>query len=358
MPRNKAMKFALLFFTFIGFFTQLSAQRVVNYLSLDSLSVGDSFEYTLVAKHKSGLEKMIIPDSSSFGDFIAIREIKHFKLEPQGDSVVFSLSFFGTKDTLLPIESVSIVEESGDTTDYLVASAPLFFKSVLPDSTAEFKPYKPLFTFTNFLWFVLALLLIAGLYAVWFYFSRIKSKAQNEQTEEAEVFNEVAFENPLSTLERSILSLRRTPIDQILGDPDKFYIQLGNAFRIYFESVYDFPAMEQSSSEIIRKIRSQSLDQKFIGLIAKMLRDADLVKFARFKPTQELWASHLQDALWLVDRFKVEDIGRIDALKQIHLQQETERREAFELNQKEKQEEQKPKKEDQTHETEKEEVRS
>jgi hypothetical protein len=255
--------------------------------------------------------------------------IRHFKLEPLGDSIVYSLAFFGTKDTLLPIESVSLIEANGDTSDYLVPSAPIFFKSVLPDTTAEFKPYKPLFTFVNLLWFIIALLLLIAAYALWYYFSRIRNREDDKTEEIPEIFESTDFVNPLVLLEQRILELRRANIENVLADAKTYYIELGNAFRVYFEAVYQFPAMEQTSTEIIRKIRAQSLDQKFIGLIAKMLRDGDLVKFARFKPTEELWRTHLDDALWILEQLKAEDLGRIDKLRELHAQKELERKEAF-----------------------------
>lgn len=329
MPIKYPVLFALFILCFVGLSTPLHAQRVVNYLSKDSLAVGDTFTYTLVDKKRTSNERLILPDSAAFGDFIYINDIKHFKLEPRGDSVVYSLSFFGDKDTLLPIRSVSMATPDGDTIDYIVASAPLFFKSVLPDTSSTFKPYKPLITFTNLFWLFVAIAALLIGYAAWFFYRRYKLAQMTKVVEKPAVFNAKPFINPIKVLETRLYELKRIPADYIITDAKTNYIKLGDAFRSYFEETYKFPALELTSSEIIRQFRSQTLDQKLIGTIAKMLRDADMVKFAKFIPTEDLWNTHMNDALNLLEQFKLEDIGRIDALRQAHENQENEKMAAF-----------------------------
>lgn len=334
MPIKYPALFAIFTLCFVGLLPSLQAQRVINYLSDDSLAVGDTFTYTLVDKKANTDEKLILPDSSAFGDFIYVNSIKHFKLDPRGDSVVYNLSFFGDRDTLLPIRSVSMNKPSGDTIDYIVASAPLFFKSVLPDTSTVFKPYKPLITFTSLFWLFVLIAMAIIAYASWFFYRKYKLAQEQKNAETPAVFNNSPFINPIKVLETRLYELKKIPSDYIIHDAKTNYIKLGNAFRAYFEDVYKFPALEQTSSEIIRQIRAQTLDQKLIGTIAKMLRDADMVKFAKFVPTEELWESHIADALNLMEQFKLEDIGRIDAIKKAHEDKENERLAAFEEEQK------------------------
>lgn len=334
MPIKYPVLFALFILCFVGWTPSINAQRIQNYVSEDSLAVGDTFTYTIVDNKRNSEERLILPDSSAFGDFIYINDIKHFKLEPRGDSVVYSLSFFGDKDTLLPIRSVSMSLPNGDTVDYIVASAPLFFKSVLPDTSSTFKPYKPLITFTNLFWLFVTIFAIILAYAIWYFYRKYKRAQENKELEIPAIFNTTPFINPIKVLETRLYELKKIPAEYAIQDAKSNYIKLGNAFRAYFEEVYKFPALELTSSEIIRKIRSQTLDQKLIGTIAKMLRDADMVKFAKFIPTEELWNTHISDALNLLEQFKLEDIGRIDALKRAHDELEQDKLAQFEEQQK------------------------
>ena len=334
MPIKSPALFALFILCFVGLSPSLQAQRVLNYLSMDSLAVGDTFTYTLVDKKKISDERLILPDSTAFGDFIYMNSVKHYKLEPRGDSVIYSLSFFGDKDTTLSIRSVSMTTPNGDTVDYIVASAPVFFRSVLPDTASTFKPYKPLITFTNLFWLFVAIATLLIGYAAWFLYRKYKLAQENKLAEEPATFNLSPFINPVKILETRLYELKRIPADYIVYDAKAYYIKLGDAFRSYFEEVYQFPALELTSTEIIRHIRSQTLDQKLIGTIVKMLRDADMVKFAKFIPNEELWNTHISDALNLLEQFKLEDIGQIDALQNAHEVQESEKMTAFEEEQK------------------------
>lgn len=329
MPIKQSWKALLFLIFFIGNAPLVEAQRVRNYINADSLQVGDTFTYTLVSRHRNPNEQMLLPDSSAFGDFIKILDTKHFKLDPAGDSVIYTLQFFGLNDTLISNIDVPIITADADTQYFLAASAPLFFKTVLPDTNAEFKPYKPIFEFANWL---LALLLIAGLLAalgLWWWYKQQKNKPQPVQ-EAPPVFEAIGFSDPIVQLEKDVYQLRHDAQQRFETDTKLAYTQLADAFRTYFERVYGFPALEQSSNEILRTLKGLILEPRSLGQIARLLRDADMVKFAKFSPDEATWKDHLADAAELVERFKREDMARIDALKASHLEAEQKRKEAFE----------------------------
>lgn len=334
MPKRSGFiyLFFLLGFTFIS--SNLHAQRIKTYVKVDSLQVGDIFTYSISSSMFSVNNEMVLPDSSDFPDYLQILDTKHYVRKPAGDSVVYTLQYFGLNDTLVQSLDVGMVNSSEETTYYATPPFPIYFKSVLPDTTADFKPYKPLFEFTNLQLLILLLAALIAIYSIWYWFSRRKPKPIAAELPKA-VFTSTSFKNPINELETAVYELKSEGLQVLQEDPKLAYIKLTDAFRVYFERVYDFPAMEQTSNEILRKLKGLFTDHKTLGAIAKLLRDADMVKFARFKPDEAQWQDHLSDASDLVDLIKREDINRIDLLKKQHFEQEEKRKSAFERAQKE-----------------------
>jgi hypothetical protein len=61
---------------------------------------------------------------------------------------------------------------------------------------------------------------------------------------------------------------------------------LTDVIRFYIEGRFSIPAMEQTTDETIRSLRSfESIDKKLIESLTETLSLADLVKFARFTPS-------------------------------------------------------------------------
>jgi hypothetical protein len=69
------------------------------------------------------------------------------------------------------------------------------------------------------------------------------------------------------------------------GRLKEFYVGLSDILRGYLENGFHCPALERTTSEILRDLRKQNLlDSPRVIQIKELLDECDLVKFAKFKP--------------------------------------------------------------------------
>jgi hypothetical protein len=95
----------------------------------------------------------------------------------------------------------------------------------------------------------------------------------------------------------------------LLSDPRLFCIEVSGILRVYLEERFNFRAPERTTDEFLVELQATSLltpDQK--QSLAEFLQDCDLVKFARFEPTQTALRGLLESALRLVDETQFEPI--------------------------------------------------
>ena len=127
---------------------------------------------------------------------------------------------------------------------------------------------------------LLVLLIIAGLGALAYWYV----KKHKEKKEEAEIYKTPIEKatNLLNTLEKKELWQR--------GEIKEYYSELTDIVRIYIEEAIEVPAMESTTSELIQALKIASLKKKMelsketIDNLFTVLKQADLVKFAKSKP--------------------------------------------------------------------------
>jgi hypothetical protein len=77
------------------------------------------------------------------------------------------------------------------------------------------------------------------------------------------------------------------------GRHKEFYIRLTDILRTYLERRYGVPALQLTTTELSRDLRSLDLERVFIGRIKDLFDRADLVKFAKWRPEEGLGAQEL-----------------------------------------------------------------
>ncbi len=95
----------------------------------------------------------------------------------------------------------------------------------------------------------------------------------------------------------------------LLSDPRLFCIEVSGTLRVYLEEQFNFRAPERTTDEFLLELQATNLltpDQK--QSLAEFLQDCDLVKFARFEPTETALRGLLESALRLVDETQFEPI--------------------------------------------------
>jgi|GEM_PF-253676 len=302
----------------------LHAQQVQNFVHIDSLRVGDTFKYIITTHENKSYDDILFPDSTDFGHDFVIQDQKRYKKGPYSDSLVYKLQFFGLRDTLIAPVQVTFVS-GNDTTARHLLPVPVYFKSEVKDTTnAQFKPLKPIYDFSRGLWpyFVgLIILLIIGYLAYRYYRKKkMEPKPEPEPEPEPEIFID-----PLEELEESLIHLRNDP--DLLNKVFKpFYSRLGDSLRQYYERVNLIPALEMTSGELIRALRSDSLDREMMEYTRKVLTEADMVKFAKFTPTLDQAYEDLETASLFMERARHVDGPEIKHRKEAFEQRKREKR--------------------------------
>jgi hypothetical protein len=88
----------------------------------------------------------------------------------------------------------------------------------------------------------------------------------------------------------------------MLGEPKPFSILVSGAIREYLEERFDFRAPERTTEEFLHELQNSPLltrDQK--ASLAEFLASCDLIKFAKYEPTEMELRGLYQSALRLVN---------------------------------------------------------
>lgn len=317
MKKNTQKLFFLLsFFLFAAAPFFLQAQNLSEFATVDSLKVGDTFTYSITLDRDQEYDDLIFPDSTNFSATFEIRSRKQFKLNTYKDSVSYRLQFFGIGDTTLPQLPVYMVQNQ-DTTVLYTNPVPVKFNSIVAEGDESFRPLKPIFDFATAWWpYILGILVIAiaGYYLYQYY---LKKKKEKSEPAERPTFSPEPFVNPIKEFRKAIKELENAELSD-REDFKSFYIELGDAIRQYYESLYNLPALESTSRELLTMLQNGAIDENLIADTRAVLQEADMVKFAKFKPTTKQANRALNKAYDFLERAQEIDGPRIEHLRRKH----------------------------------------
>lgn len=88
------------------------------------------------------------------------------------------------------------------------------------------------------------------------------------------------------------------------GKIKEYYIAISEIIRKYIRGRYGVVTLERTTDEIMSDLLGANLGRDHIDPIGSFLRDADMVKFAKFRPGRETCADDMQRARNLVETTK------------------------------------------------------
>ena len=270
-----------------------NAPKVSGSIEPDSIGIGDRFTFTI------DVEKDIV-QSLFFPDFRGMQNDKYELIE---DVPVDTLSREGRKLKLRKRYVLAAFQEGGhyiipqvmyadkNIVDTLSAPDTMLLKvsTFQIDSTShtifDIKPQKTLRfkmgEITGYiLWSVIALIIIALLLYV------AKRVLAHYGKSFGDLFKPVPPLPPHEQAFKALEQLRKERLWQD-GKHKEYYSALTDILRTYIDGHFGVGAMEMTSDEIIEAMRSVELPQKSAMDLTQILRDADLVKFAKAMPEAE-----------------------------------------------------------------------
>lgn len=305
----KSVTFTALLLFYLSFSATAVAQQVHTYVDRDSLQVGDQFTYTVV--FEGNYNTVQFPNEEAFEEDLTVNSIQRYQSPAGRDSIVYNLQFFAVEDLTISEKEIVTQQESGEST-YTTTPVPLFFKTSLAADEDEFRPMKPIFAFARAWWpWILGviILLIAGYYFYRWYTNR-------EIPEEPEPIEPPPpFSSPLDELKESISNLMNVENLETEEQFERFYIELGDAIRLYIKRVYEFHALEMTTSEITLTLQDELAPPKLISITRKVLNEADIVKFANFNPGIEGAESARESAQKFIETAEVVNFEQLKYMK-------------------------------------------
>lgn len=125
---------------------------------------------------------------------------------------------------------------------------------------------------------IVALIIGIGAFIYWFIKKRQEKKLHQE-----------IYKTPIEKATSLLDTLEKKELWQ-KGEVKAYYSELTDIARNYIEEAIEIPAMESTTSELIQGLRAASvkkkmtLSQEIIENLERVLKQADLVKFAKSKP--------------------------------------------------------------------------
>lgn len=125
--------------------------------------------------------------------------------------------------------------------------------------------------------FIMLLLIVVGVAVAFIYFKK-KRHSTEETVAPPRPPEEIAME--------AFRSLQGMGLVQ-KGMVKEYYIKLSDIIRIYIEGRYGVFALDRTTWELYQEMRLRKIERAHVDKIRDFLEDCDLVKFAKYIPTEK-----------------------------------------------------------------------
>lgn len=268
---------------FLSLCTLAGFAQVTSTVDSTQIKIGSAFNLTVKAIAAEG-SKVVFPNQPNIGPF---EVLEHSKVDTILDGKrmelikKYTLTQFDSGAYVVPRLSVYIDGKNHQTNlfDVKVNNVAVdTLKQPMHDIKAQIGGE----TDTDKLWqYLVALILcfIAGI-ATYLIVKRIQDKNLTEED---------LYKTPLEkvTKKLQLLDSKRLVLN---GDVKSYYSEMTDVIRDYIEEVFEIPAKESTSSEVVQmlfqtiKTKKIQLSKDSINDLKRVLQTADLVKFAKSEP--------------------------------------------------------------------------
>ena len=273
---------------FILYLTLLSAvvfaqqKQLVTSIDKTKHKIGGEFQLTLKTSVDT-TAKVAFPNPKNFG---ALEVIESYKIDTVKNGArydlikKYGLTQFDSGKYTIPRVTV-LINNKPFFSDSLRVEVDNVVVDTLKQKMYDIKPIAEVTSSKSWIWkLILVLLLLAGIGAFVYWYLKIR------QTKKIE---EELYKTPIEKATSLLNSLEKKELWQ-KGEIKAYYSELTDIARTYIEEAIEIPAMESTTSELIEGLRKASLkknmklSQETIENLERVLKQADLVKFAKSKP--------------------------------------------------------------------------
>ena len=276
------MKFKL-YILFFLLSTSLFAQKVTTSVNVTKNKIGAEFKLTLKTDVDT-LSKVKFPEAKNFG---ALEVIQSYRMDTVRNGARYELikkygltQFDSGKYTIQRIPV--LINGKVVFSDSIKVEVNNIQVDTLKQKMYDIKDIAQVESPIGNWWIYLLILLVIGI-AGYFIYQFIK-KRQSQPKDEV-----IVFKSPIEKATTLLQQLETKELWQ-KGEIKHYYSELTDIARNYIEEEINIPAMESTTSELIDALRKAAKQKKLklsnetVENLEKVLKQADLVKFAKVKP--------------------------------------------------------------------------
>ena len=268
---------------FLSLCTLAGFAQVTSTVDSTQIKIGSAFNLTIKATANEG-SKVVFPNQQNIGPFEVLEQSKTDTVS-NGNNIEltkkYTLTQFDEGDYVVPRLSVYIDGKNHQTNLFNIKVNNVTvdtLKQPMHDIKAQIGGE----TDTDKLWkylFGILFSIIAGV-AAYFIVKRIQNKNLTEED---------LYKTPLEkvTKKLQLLDSKRLVLN---GDVKAYYSEMTDVIRDYIEEVFEIPAKESTTSEVIQMLfqtiqsKKIQLSKESVNDLKRVLQTADLVKFAKSEP--------------------------------------------------------------------------
>ena len=262
--------------------TSLFAQKVTTDLDTTRNKIGAEFKLTLKASVDTSA-RVVFPKLKNIGALEVIRSypIDTIRNNDRYELVKkYGLTQFDSGKYTIPRVPV-LINKKPFLSDSLLVEVANVKVDTLQQKMYDIKDIVATESHWGNWWkYLLAIVVLAGIGAL--VYGYIKKKQKKEIEEEV-------YKTPIEKATSLLTILEKKELWQ-QGEIKEYYSELTDIARNYIEEAIEIPAMESTTSELITALKAASvkkkmtLSQETIENLERVLKQADLVKFAKSKP--------------------------------------------------------------------------
>ena len=268
---------------FLSLCTLAGFAQVTSAVDSTQIKIGSAFNLTVKATANEG-SKVVFPNQQNIGPFEVLEQSKtDTVLDGKRMELIkkYTLTQFDEGDYVVPRLSVYIDGKNHQTNLFNIKVNNVTVDT-LKQPMHDIKAQIGGDTDTDKLWkylFGILFSIIAGV-AAYFIVKRIQDKNLTEED---------LYKTPLErvTKKLQLLDGKRLVLN---GDVKSYYSEMTDVIRDYIEEVFEIPAKESTTSEVIQMLfqtiqsKKLQLSKESVNDLKRVLQTADLVKFAKSEP--------------------------------------------------------------------------
>ncbi len=285
---------------------ELNANDLIVNSKIDTneVLIGDQIKLTLSVSSKK-ITKIQFPDLTN--NLKGLELIEKSKIDTLKSDTLFKLSAqyiitsFDSGQYQIPSLSFTSLNDFKKETLY---TEPIYltFHTLEVDTTKEIKDIKPPLEIGAdwiqiLIYLLIAIIILTIAYFVYRYYLKKKSTQPNKHKQwDESILPHTEALNRLKELETKKLWQS--------GFYKEYFTELTDILRTYMERQFKIDALEMTSSEIIISLKTKRLSDEIIEKMKYLFENADLSKFAKYKPLPEININSLDYAYYFIDATK------------------------------------------------------